>query len=202
MNVAVYSGSFNPLHIGHLAIMKHLIHEAGYDMVYLIVSPMNPFKQGMQMVSGEERYKAAVEAVLRHKEELSVMNPETGEMELKVKVDDIELSMPAPHYTIKTLNSLKEREPHNNFKLVMGADNLASIRKWKSYVDIISKFGIIVFPRDDFDIESIKNELLQEGKAQNQIYIIDLMKFEKVDVSSSFIRSLKSEEKKSSIYLV
>jgi nicotinic acid mononucleotide adenylyltransferase len=84
----------------------------------------------------------------------------------------------------------------------MGADNLASIRKWKSYVDIISKFGIIVFPRDDFDIESIKNELLQEGKAQNQIYIIDLMKFEKVDVSSSFIRSLKSEEKKSSIYLV
>lgn len=202
MNVAVYSGSFNPLHIGHLAIMKHLIHEAGYDMVYLIVSPMNPFKQGMQMVSGEERYKAAVEAVLRHKEELSVMNPETGEMELKVKVDDIELSMPAPHYTIKTLNSLKEREPHNNFKLVMGADNLASIRKWKSYIDIISKFGIIVFPRDDFDIESIKNELLQEGKAQNQIYIIDLMKFEKVDVSSSFIRSLKSEEKKSSIYLV
>lgn len=154
------------------------------------------------MVSGEERYKAAVEAVLRHKEELSVMNPETGEMELKVKVDDIELSMPAPHYTIKTLNSLKEREPHNNFKLVMGADNLASIRKWKSYIDIISKFGIIVFPRDDFDIESIKNELLQEGKAQNQIYIIDLMKFEKVDVSSSFIRSLKSEEKKSSIYLV
>lgn len=202
MNVAVYSGSFNPLHIGHLAIMKHLIHEAGYDMVYLIVSPMNPFKQGMQMVSGEERYKAAVEAVLRHKEELSVMNPETGEMELKVKVDDIELSMPAPHYTIKTLNSLKEREPHNNFKLVMGADNLASIRKWKSYIDIISKFGIIVFPRDDFDIESIKNELIQEGKAQNQIYIIDLMKFEKVDVSSSFIRSLKSEEKKSSIYLV
>lgn len=202
MNVAVYSGSFNPLHIGHLAIMKHLIHEAGYDMVYLIVSPMNPFKQGMQMVSGEKRYKAAVEAVLRHKEELSVMNPETGEMELRVKVDDIELSMPAPHYTIKTLNSLKEREPHNNFKLVMGADNLASIRKWKSYIDIISKFGIIVFPRDDFDIESIKNELLQEGKAQNQIYIIDLMKFEKVDVSSSFIRSLKSEENKSSIYLM
>ena len=202
MNVAVYSGSFNPLHIGHLAIMKHLIHEAGYDMVYLIVSPMNPFKQGMQMVSGEKRYKAAVEAVLRHKEELSVMNPETGEMELRVKVDDIELSMPAPHYTIKTLNSLKEREPHNNFKLVMGADNLASIRKWKSYIDIISKFGIIVFPRDDFDIESIKNELLQEGKAQNQIYIIDLMKFEKVDVSSSFMRSLKSEENKSSIYLM
>ncbi len=202
MNVAVYSGSFNPLHIGHLAIMKHLIHEAGYDMVYLIVSPMNPFKQGMQMVSGEERYEAAVEAVLRHKEELSLPDPETGEMKLRVKVDDIELSMPAPHYTIKTLNSLKEREPQNNFKLVMGADNLASIRKWKSYVDIISKFGIIVFPRDDFDMETIKNDLLEEGKAQNQIYIIDLMEFEKVDVSSSFIRSLKSEENKSSIYLM
>ena len=202
MNVAVYSGSFNPLHIGHLAIMKHLIHEAGYDMVYLIVSPVNPFKQGMQMVSGEDRYRAAVEAVLRHKDELSLPDPHTGEMKLRVIVDDIELSMPAPHYTIKTLNSLREREPHNNFKLVMGADNLASIRKWKSYVDILSKFGIIVFPRDNYYMEDLKNELLEEGKSQNQIYTIDLMDFQKIDLSSSFIRSLDTKENNISKYLM
>ena len=66
MNVAVYSGSFNPLHIGHLAIMKHLIQEADFDMAYLIVSPKNPLKDTISSGSASERYKAAVEAVGRH----------------------------------------------------------------------------------------------------------------------------------------
>ena len=89
MNVAVYSGSFNPLHIGHLAIMKHLIQEDDFDMAYLIVSPKNPLKDTISSGSASERYKAAVEAVGRHGLE-------------KVKVDDIEMTMPEPHYSIRT----------------------------------------------------------------------------------------------------
>ena len=38
MRIAVYSGSFNPMHIGHLAIIRYMIEVAGFDMVYLIVS--------------------------------------------------------------------------------------------------------------------------------------------------------------------
>ena len=66
MNVAVYSGSFNPLHIGHLAIIKYMIEVAGFDMVYLIVSPKNPLKDSISSDSGLARYNAAVEAVSRH----------------------------------------------------------------------------------------------------------------------------------------
>ena len=66
MNIAVYSGSFNPLHIGHLAIMKYLAGEGGFDCVYLIVSPKNPLKDGISADSGMDRYNAAVEAVKRH----------------------------------------------------------------------------------------------------------------------------------------
>ncbi|MBR0321512.1 MAG: adenylyltransferase/cytidyltransferase family protein, partial [Bacteroidales bacterium] len=62
MNIAVYSGSFNPLHIGHLAIMKYLTEEAGYDCVYLIVSPKNPLKDGISSATGRERFEAAQEA--------------------------------------------------------------------------------------------------------------------------------------------
>ena len=60
MNIAVYSGSFNPLHIGHLAIIKHLIEEAGFDMVYLIVSPKNPLKDTISIDSAIDRYNAAI----------------------------------------------------------------------------------------------------------------------------------------------
>ena len=66
MKTAVYSGSFNPLHTGHLAIMKYLLEEAGFDMVYLIVSPKNPLKDGISSASGQERYQAAIQAVGRH----------------------------------------------------------------------------------------------------------------------------------------
>ncbi len=135
MNIAVYSGSFNPLHIGHLAIMKHLTEEMDFDMVYLIVSPQNPFKDTEYATSGRMRYQAAVEAVARHPE-------------LKVKVDGIELDMPAPHYTIRTLDALKEREPENDFTLVIGEDNIARFHEWKEHMRILDEYGLVVFPRE------------------------------------------------------
>ncbi|CCX52549.1 nicotinate-nucleotide adenylyltransferase [Alistipes sp. CAG:514] len=65
MKIAVYSGSFNPLHIGHQTIMEYLTREKEYDWVYLVVSPKNPLKDSISAASGESRYEAA--APLREK---------------------------------------------------------------------------------------------------------------------------------------
>lgn len=174
MNIAVYSGSFNPLHIGHLAIMKHLIEKAGFDIVYLIVSPKNPLKDSISGDSATDRYNAAIEAVSRH------FGTETS----VVKVDAIELTMPEPHYTIRTLKALQEREPENKFTLVIGADNLAGIRNWKEYKSILSDFGVVVFPREGHDLQNIKQDLLTESPA----YKIHLSDAPLVTVSSTEIR--------------
>lgn len=175
--IAVYSGSFNPLHIGHLAIMKHLIEEAGFDMVYLIVSPKNPLKEGISSDSATDRYNAALEAVGRNfgSEASSGMG---------VKVDNIELTLPEPHYTIRTLEALQAREPSNDFTLVMGADNLACIRYWKEYQSILTDFGIAVFPREGHDLRKIKQDLLNENPA----YKIQLLDAPLVTISSTEIR--------------
>ncbi len=172
MKTAVYSGSFNPLHIGHLAIMKHLTEVAGYDCVYLIVSPKNPLKDSISSDSGRERYEAAVEAVKRHPE-------------LKVKVDDIELIMPEPHYTIRTLDALKEREAGNEFTLVIGADNLASLGRWMSHKRILKEYGVAVFPREGYNLAEMKEKLLTEDPS----YRIHLLDAEMVNISSSEIRN-------------
>ena len=184
MNIAVYSGSFNPLHIGHLAIIKHLIEAAGFDMVYLIVSPKNPLKEAISSDSATDRYNAALEAVGRHfgSEASSGMG---------VKVDDIELTLPEPHYTIRTLEALQAREPSNDFTLVMGADNLACIRSWKEYRSILTDFGTAVFPREGHDISKIKQDLLNENPA----YKIKLLDAPLVRVSSSQIREALSQGK-------
>lgn len=172
-HVAVYSGSFNPLHIGHLAIIRYMIEEAGFDMVYLIVSPKNPLKDGISSASGPERYYAAVEAVRRH-----------PELYGKVKVDDIELSMPEPHYSIRTLDALRKREPSSLFTIIMGADNLADIRRWRDYSRILKEFGTAVYPRRGFDLTEIKQDLLEEDPA----YKIKVMDASMVDISSTYIR--------------
>ena len=101
-----------------------------------------------------------------------------------VKVDDIELNMPEPHYTIRTLNALKEREPDNRFTLVMGADNLADIRRWRDYARILKEFGVAVFPREGHDLTEIKQDLLKEDPA----YMIQILDAEMVDISSTQIR--------------
>ena len=116
MRIAVYSGSFDPLHIGHLAIMDYLSRDSSFDWVYLVISPQNPFKDASKADNAQERFENAVAAVRRHPE-------------LHVWVDDIELRMGQPSYTIRTLDALREREPGNEFVLVMGADNLDAIRE-------------------------------------------------------------------------
>lgn len=200
-NIAVYSGSFNPLHIGHLAIIRHMIEVAGFDMVYLIVSPKNPLKDGISSDSGRERYMAAVEAVerrfLRSGQSASGRN-DNKESEARVKVDDIELNMPEPHYTIRTLDALKEREPDNRFTLVIGADNLADIRRWRDYTRILKEFGVAVFPREGHDLTEIKQDLLKEDPA----YMIQILDAEMVDISSTQIRNAIAEGEDISKYLM
>ena len=191
MKIAVYGGSFNPLHIGHLAIMKHLVGVAGYDAVYLVVSPKNPLKD-ISCDSAQDRYNAAVEAVNRHfvdTADQEVWNDQTvAARATRVRVDDIELNMPPPHYSIRTLNALKEREPENDFTLIMGADNLAIIRNWKEYRTILKDFGVAVYPREGHDLAEIKQDLLKEDPA----YKIHLLDAPLVTVSSTEIREALS----------
>ena len=77
MRIAVYSGSFDPLHIGHQAIMEYLTGVRHFDWVYLVISPQNPLKSPEKALNAQQRYQAAIEAVRRHPE-------------LHVWVDDIE----------------------------------------------------------------------------------------------------------------
>ena len=171
MKIAVYSGSFNPLHKGHLAIMRHLTQEAGFDRVYLVVTPQNPFKDAHSLPTGEARYEAAVEAVKKHPE-------------LKVDVLDIELRMTPPQYTIRTLDALREAEPHNEFTLVIGADNLASFQGWREHGRILREYGVVVFPRKGFHRGHDKARLLREDPA----FRIGLLKAPLVTISSTEIR--------------
>ena len=160
MRIAVYSGSFDPLHIGHQAIMEYLTRERAYDWVYLVISPQNPFKDAGKALTGEQRYRAAIDAVRRHPD-------------LHVWVDNIELNMEPPHYTIRTLDALRRREPQNEFTLVVGADNLDNMLRWRDATRILTEYGVAVYPRKGFDVKQIREYLYEKMKTLPSPYVLD-----------------------------
>lgn len=156
-DIAVYSGSFDPLHIGHKAILEEI--SKIYDWVYLIVTPQNPLKE-RKSSNLALRVKNAHDALIRN----GIFN---------VTVSDIEKDMIPPYYTVRTLDELKKMSPHNNFTLIIGADNLQNIREWKDYQRLLIEYGVLVFPRGGFGVaklEDLKQELLKENP-DYKIYI-------------------------------
>lgn len=156
-DIAVYSGSFDPLHIGHKAILEEI--SKTYDWVYLIVTPQNPLKK-RKSSNLALRVKNAHDALIRN----GIFN---------VTVSDIEKDMIPPYYTVRTLDELKKMSPHNNFTLIIGADNLQNIREWKDYQRLLIEYGVLVFPRGGFGVaklEGLKQELLKENP-DYKIYI-------------------------------
>ena len=142
----IYSGSFNPIHFGHIKLAKYLIASKLVDEVWLIVSPQNPLKQQDDLMDDNLRLKMAKIAF---------------ENEPKISVSDVEFHLPKPSYTIDTLNFLQKQHPQYQFFLLIGADNAAVFDKWKNYTEILEKFTVLCYPREKFPQKSEKFPQIQ-----------------------------------------
>lgn len=170
--IALYFGSFNPIHIGHLIIASHIIDMDLVDEVWFVVTPQNPHKEKKNLLEDIHRL-ALVRLAVED-------NP-------SFKVSDIEFSLPKPSYTVYTLQALKEKHPTYQFSLIMGEDNLRTLHKWRNYEQIVSNHTVIVYPR----LETIqeKNEGIEghETKLINHVNIV-LADAPIMNISSSAIR--------------
>lgn len=150
MRVGLFFGSFNPIHNGHIRIARSVLERAICDEVWLVVSPQNPFKAGVDMLSERERFSLVEQALLA---------------EPQIKACDVELDMPKPSYTIDTLNELERMYPNVEFAIIMGGDNMAKFDKWKAYKELAARFQLIAYPRPGSEIPDFmpKNTILIEA---------------------------------------
>ena len=140
MRIAIFSGSFNPIHNGHLAIARETLAQDAADELWFLVSPQNPLKRNIDLFPETDRLAMVKLAI---------------EDEKGMKASDFEFHLPRPTYTINTLEKLRENYPEHQFKLLIGGDNLVIFHKWVEYKRITDEFGLIVYPRPEFNIENI-----------------------------------------------
>ena len=132
MNIGLYFGTFNPIHVGHLIIANHMVENSDLDEVWMVVTPHNPFKKKATLLDNYQRYEMVYLATEDYP---------------KIKPSDIEFKLPQPSYTVNTLVNIKEKFPSHQFSLIMGEDNLQSLHKWKNYEEIVNNHNIYVYPR-------------------------------------------------------
>ncbi len=170
MITALFFGSFNPIHKGHIAIGNYIATLGDVEEVWYIVSPLNPLKDEEGLIPGEDRLKM-VELAFEG-------NP-------KISASGIELDMPLPSYTINTLRLLKRKYPEKKFAIIMGSDNLVTLDKWKEIESIVAGFELLVYPRPgDSPADLIsKSQLLSRAK-------IRLIDAPLIEISSTEIRQL------------
>lgn len=132
MKIGLFFGTFNPIHVGHLIIANYMANYTDLDQVWLVVSPHNPLKDKSSLLADQHRLTLVRIAI---------------EDNSKLWASDIELSLPQPSYTVKTLAVIKEKFPSHTFSLIMGEDNLRSFPKWYNYEKILADHTIYVYPR-------------------------------------------------------
>lgn len=161
MNIGLYFGSFNPIHIGHLIIANHMVEFMNLQEIWFIVSPCNPLKNNKLLLPGYHRLNMVALAIKEFN---------------KMKVLDIEFQLPQPSYTFNTLSKLKSINSIWNFYIIIGSDILFSFHKWKNFEKILY-YPIYVYPRLNYQKKIIINN--------SKIYQI---KAPIIDISASFIR--------------
>lgn len=139
MNIGLYFGSFNPIHIGHLIIANEVAYQENLDQVWFVVSPQNPLKETKTLLNEWHRLHLVQIAI----EE----NP-------KLKASSVEFKLPKPSYTSNTLAYLRESYPNHTFSVIMGGDSFCNLTKWHNYQYIIEGFNLIVYSRGSFDIKN------------------------------------------------
>ena len=174
--IGIFSGSFNPIHIAHLILANYITEFTYIDEVWFVVTPHNPLK--------------AVSGLADEKSRLEMCNIAIQDME-KLKVSEVEFSLPRPSYTIDTLDYLNEENSELEFTLIMGADNWNELHLWKDYERLRKDFKILIYPR-------LGEKVTIDAEFQKNVQLCNAPI---IELSSTFIRENIKEGKNMVMFL-
>ena len=162
IRTALFGGTFNPLHNGHLTIVKSVLEQGLADEVWILITPCNPWKKDQALLDDRLRYDMVAQAI--------------KDMD-GVRASDYEFKLDKPSYTANTLRHISVDYPDREFILTVGADNWVKFHNWREADFILKNYPIIVYPRQGYPIENVSGN-------------VTLLDCPLMDISSTQIRQM------------
>ncbi|MBE6783887.1 MAG: nicotinate (nicotinamide) nucleotide adenylyltransferase [Ruminococcaceae bacterium] len=176
MKIGLFGGTFNPVHTGHLNLVKNFKEKLGLDKILVIPTAQPPHKEAKALASSEDR--------------INMCRLAFGDL---AEISDIEMVRGGKSYTVETLEELKKKYPDDEFYFLVGSDMLLSFKRWYRWEDILSMCTLCATDRNN-------EESCRESDPDffEKIIFCD---FEKTVVSSTQVRE-KLERKEDVLRLI
>lgn len=172
--LAVYGGSFDPVHAGHLAIARAALASGAADRVLFVPARVQPLKLDARPAPGAVRAEMLAAAT-------------SGEP--RFAVSTLELERPGPSYTLDTLRALRQQQPHAHIVFLCGADQLANLPRWHRPHDVLAEFGLLVAERPGQPlVEAILARLAAAGFTAELLARVEPLAAPLHDISATAIR--------------
>jgi nicotinate-nucleotide adenylyltransferase len=132
MKIAIYGGTFDPIHNGHLILAREALEKLQLDKVIFVPAAISPFKKTAAAASGELRLAMLRVAI---------------EGETEFAADDCELRRPGPSYTIDTVQEIARQNAGAEIYCLIGEDNVDGLTKWHRFRDLEKLVRFVVLDR-------------------------------------------------------
>lgn len=130
--IAIYGGTFDPIHHAHLILAREAIEALDLDRVILVPAAISPLKKAAPVASGEVRL-AMLQAAIK------------GDSQFEV--DECELRRPPPSYTIDTVEEIHRRECQASIYCLIGEDNVEQLPQWHRFAELEKMVRFVVLDR-------------------------------------------------------
>ncbi len=158
--IGLFGGTFNPVHIGHLAAAEVVASKLKLDKVIFIPCNKPPHKEISDLVNARHRLEMVKRAIAGNS---------------RFSVSDFEIKQKGISYSIHTVRYFQKLFPKSNLYFVMGVDALATLSKWKDIREVLKIVSFVAVRRGGYKIPKVK-------------YPVKIITMPELDISSSFLR--------------
>jgi len=172
--IGLLGGTFNPPHLGHLALAVHALDELDLDRVFLVPARCTPNKRHNATGAGPEQRAAMVRLLADGSEHVGVCTAE--------------LDRRGPSFTVDTLAAIHASKPDDELTFILGADTACTLASWREPRELLSLCALAVAAREGFERDAVEREVAAiDADAARALRFLDLGE---LDVSSSRVREL------------